>query len=106
MHALFVRATHSPARDLRVQASAPWGEPQARHAGLSGYQATPDGAALDETTWADLEAARARVERYFRAHTGGLPDGLGLVIYEGERVGGGPDGEDLFQATRLVARLA
>ena len=98
----FVRLASRPRRDLARGFSYSmgcFGEANEAHAGLSGYAVHDVGEAvgrLDERM--GVAGARCASRRL-----GGRDPVMYLAVYEGVRVGTGPDGEDLFRPARLVA---
>lgn len=102
---LFVRTCSRPRRDLARGYSYSMGEfgnEEQAHTGLSGYS-------LDRGTEDAVEALAERMGvsgRFERrgAHRRIAADAVTYVaVYEGRDAGTGPDGEELFRPSRLVA---
>lgn len=96
---LFVRITGHPNADLTRTGSRTWDGDRHRHKGLSGFRVRsqqyyiPDRAQLLDRIQDNLA--------YFNDR-GGYGNKK-LVLYEGRKVGDGPDDEDLFLPSRVVS---
>jgi len=98
----FVRLASRPRRDLVRGFSYSmgcFGDAAEAHDGLSGY-AVHDAAEAIELLDERMSVAGARCAS---RRLGGRDPVMYLAVYEGVRVGTGPDGEDLFRPARLVA---
>lgn len=96
---LFVRIGSRPISDLRrgySYTAGAFGDRGQAHAGLSGYSVTDRGyrGALDELD---------QVMGVGGASAGGGP--RHVTLFAGRTVGTGPDGEELFRPTRIIATL-
>jgi hypothetical protein len=98
----FVRICSRPRRDLARGFSYSmgcFGDASEAHAGLSGYE-VHDAAEAVELLDERMSVAGARCAS---RRLGGRDPVMYLAVFEGARVGTGPDGEDLFRPSRLVA---